>query len=889
MNTPYICFRCSRQLLRSKGQLRNASFVSLGNLVERDGSQAGIQEVAATAAEIWEVNGASRKKRQSFAKQYQELRKPVGVDKVLESLFSSNRAQEQTSQVSRYSRTPKEQQEENIVEKITSDRTIDRRLLELHNLLKRGTSRIEYIWTSCLQLLGERNWRLDRGISDDEQKRQRVVFHDILLAICLKQRLFVHDTIVTPGVIIQIYLKHGVMGHWWNRVIWSQLGQLMRLGLVAGGKTHEEVKEAKTLARELLEVWSIFREKYQKPRGKFNIKSNVQGPASGRPQHMKPSKEPLEHRFLRLMDKFPDGVFVSSMAAAAITTHMYLDTESVPCAPLLGDFFAELHRGKRLNLSITKTGLSDADVGSDVIDRILKQLEAQQLMDKHDIPTWKRDELGERKPKQIYEWSLTAIDKRLAEVDVASRRADPEDAVNLWDNCVEYLESNKPKDQDTNSRIFAKFLRTFWALKCSNEAIGVWNYMVNSGQSPAQIHWSAMLSGCVSARDAASMQDIWRNMLRSKFTPDIRTWTNYIHGLIKLWKWQEGLEALESLGRIWKGKTGTGMLWDRGIKRKDTDPLDPNTPNIMPVNVALSALVDIKKPELHATVIAWAQSQNLRLETHTFNILLKPLVRHGTQAQVQSHLQQMAAHNCPPDTITFTIILNGLVSNKDSNFHTLPPEAQESTIISILKDMEDKGLPANAHTYSILLDGLLNPKSWEELKYIGDTDTSKTTTNVPAARTILSHMQSRNLSPSSHHYTILISHYFANKPPDLASVATLWAGIRHSGQTPMMDDIFYDRMIEGYANHGEIEKALQFLRFVPLEGKKPSWWALYRVLAALERRGEWDLCRELMQDVEDPKGLLRHGQGLFRGKTQFFGLVDRLREEGVMMGGTEQI
>ncbi len=1001
MNTPYICSRCSRQLLRSRSQLRNASFVSLGKLVDRDGSPAAIQEVAAGNLDS---NGARRKKSLSFAKQYQELREPVGVDMVLESLFSSNRAQEQASQVSRYSRTPKEKQKEHIVEHITSDKSIDRRLSELHNLLKRGTSPIEYIWTSCRQLLSERDWRLKKGLPEDELNRRRVVFHDILLAICVKQRLLVQGTILTPGMVIQIYLEHGVMDQWWHRVIWCQLGQLMKLRLVAGAKTDVEVEEAKTLARELLEVWSEFREKYQKPSGNVSIKGIVKGRTSN-----KPTGESLEKRFLRLMSKFWDGAFVSSMAAAAITTHMYLNTESIPCAPLLGNFFAELHRGTQLDLSITEIWLSDAGLDSEIIDRILKQLgaqqlkdkraiparkrdesgereprilkqigaqqlkdnrdiparkrdelgereprilkqigaqqlkdnrdilvlerdeagereatileqlevqqlrdkhdipalerdevgereatipkqsEVQQLRDKHDIPTWKRDELGERKPKRIYTWNLQAFYKRLGEVEVASTRADPEDAINLWVNYVDYLNSDRPKDKDTNSRIFAKFLRTFWAIRCSNEAIGVWNYMVNSGHPPAQLHWSAMLYGCISARDPTSMQDIWRNMLHSKFTPDIGTWAAYIHGLIKLWKWQEGLEALESLGRIWKGKTRTSMPKDRCVEQKDTDPLDPSIPNLRPVHAALSALVDIKMPELHATIIAWAESQNLCLTTYTFNILLQPLVRRGTEAQVQSHLQQMAAHNCSPDTTTFTIVLNGLVSNKDSSFHSLSPEAQESTIISILKDMEAKGLPANARTYSVLLDGLLNPKPWKEFNDLSDADPTKTTYNVPAARTILMHMQSRNLHPGPHHYTILISHYFASKPPDIAAVGTLWAGILHGGQTPMMDDIFYDRMIEGYANHGEIEKALKFLRLVPMEGKKPSWWALYRVLAALERRGEWDLCQELMQDIEDPTGLLRHGQGMFRGKRQFYEIVDALRERGVMMGGTEQV
>lgn len=889
MNRPYVCSRCSRLLLRTTGQLRNAGFVSLGKLVDRDnGSQTQIQERPVSDVEVASVHRARQKtKRQSYFQQYQEQNKPVGVDKVLETLFSSNRAHEQASQVSRYSRTPKDQQAEHVTETTADDKSIDRRLLELHNQLKRGTSSLEYIWTSCLQLLGERNWITERSSSGEARKNQNIAFRDVLLAICAKQQISIQGTIVTPRSVIQTYLIHGVMRSWWHLVLWTQLGELLKLRYTTAEKTVKETKKAKSLARDHLKVWFLFTKTYQTP---DLVSGNEDNEHLSISDQRKASKghphEALETRFQRLMDKHPDGPSVGSMAAAAILTSEYLNAERKTCDPPLATFFSQLRRDREPDLSATKFWLSEARVDSEIVELIPEDLRLQPPADKHFKPVWRRDEFGERKAETIYDWSEEGIHKRLVEIDVASRKSDPEDAVNLWENYLGYLGKNGSHDKDTNSRIHARFLRTFWALRFSDKAIAVWNHMVSSGQPPAQMHWTAMLSGCVPARDVTSLQEIWRNMLRSNFTPDIETWTTYIHSLIKLWKYQEGLEALEALGRAWKGKTATGIAKDRRIQQKDASPL---APQLEPVHAALSALVDIKKHDLHPIVVAWAESHGLRLTTFTFNILLQPIVRHGTPAQVQSHLQQMATHNCEPDIITYTIIFNGLVSNRNSFFHTLPPEAQESTIISRLKDMEERGVPANARTYSILLDALLNPKSWKEFKYISDADTDKQTYNVPAARTILAHMQSRSIPPSPHHYTILLSHYFNYKPPDFAAVESLWAGIRHGGQTEMMDELFYDRIVQGYANNDEIEKALQFVRRVPEEGKKPTWWALYRILAALERGREWDLCKDLMVEIEDPKGLFRHGQGLFRGKREFYELVDQLRAEGVMMGGAEQI
>ena len=91
-------------------------------------------------------------------------------------------------------------------------------------------------------------------------------------------------------------------------------------------------------------------------------------------------------------------------------------------------------------------------------------------------------------------------------------------------------------------------------------------------------------------------------------------------------------------------------------------------------------------------------------------------------------------------------------------------------------------------------------------------------------------------------------------------------------------------MIEGYASCGEIEEAMAFLRRMPREGKSPSWVAVGRVLEALERAGEWELCGELVRGVEErgEGGLMRFQgfQGMGKGWEGFWGRVDELRGAG---------
>ena len=880
MITPFVCRRCFHKLIQFSGQFRNASFVSLARLADREGEhQSQVQRETLGNPEPTSNGQNHRRRRKSFAQQYREQRQPTGVDQVLETLFSSARTQENVAQVSRYSRTPKE---EHVIQ-TASDRSIEYRLLELHNQLQRRTARLEYIWASCRQLLGERNWKREEEISeDDKRKASDFAFRDILLAISSEQPILEHDIAVTPATVITLYRDRGVMKYWWHQVIWNQIGQAIQLRHGEEDVEATMVSEDKKplILQNLLDIWVIFLERYQLYSGAVYVQglqkhSAVSNPHSTRRE----STQKGVNMLLRLLPKHPNNIHTGSMISAALMTSDLMDVEGISCPHLLSGFLQKLRRHADLDVEAAKSGLNEAGVSNGIMEKALKKW-VRLPIDHGNRQPRHRDSLGERKPLTVLDWGQKSLIARRKEIDGVIKRKDTENAINLWDNYVAYLKMQQHEDKETGDSIFARFLCTFWAIHRSDRAIDVWNYMVETGHTPGQIHWHAMLDGCVRAHDVTSLREIWAKMSRSDPRPDIHTWTKYIRGLIRFGKWQEGFQALELLGRTWRRVPATENSPISSNHQID----NPLSPTIIPVNSALSALIAANKPELTPIVISWAESQNLPLETYTFNILLKPLVRNGNQAQIQSHLAQMAEHNCPPDVATFTIILNGLVSNKHSDFRSLPNKAQESTITSILKDMEDKGLPPNAHTYTTLLGGLLDGKS--VLRHFEDSSTN----NILAARTILAHMHDRKIFPSPHIYTILISHYFACTPPDLPAINSLWASIRHSGQTSNLDHFFYDRIIEGYADIDEVEKALQFLRRVPLEGKIPGWQALHRVLAALDRAGEWDMCRELVKDVDDREnGFFKHGQGRRRGKALFIELVDDLRAKGVTIGGEEQL
>lgn len=915
MNAPYVCLRCSRQFARFKCHRRISDFVSLGRLVGRDDDSRGtLQELPPTEGS----NGNSpatelqlQKRRSKLPQSFQKQRNLKGDDHVLEALFASNRGQEQALEKSRYSRTPKSQLQpiQTAESEISATiRSVEVRFRELSNRLRRRTVPLQEIWRDCESLLGDTTRiRKDTGKHGDDKILSDSIttlfdtpafsytLRDVLLAICQSQYLVIDGRDLTPADAIKTYMKHGVMRNWWSRVLWCQLGQVLQLRNWSTDETVETAsnERIRIILSRILEVWEVYEERYGLRSSFFAV------PLSRDSERMDGKASTSEESSSSLAYQRQPHPHDDTTIAAAMTLEC-LEAAGVKEPSRIIGLFNRSGQALKRDRSIATRCLLHAGVSSEVIEKALEGWdEIEKILkpaENSDKPRNSRYSLRASQKRPDQDWSSMGLHERLLAIGRTSERSNSQLAIDLWRRFQADVEANKSEaEKYSHDHIYVRFLRTFWALRRHNEAIEVWNHMINWGYPPKPKHWTAMLNGCIIAKDVESLQRLWTNMLDSGVLPDSTTWTTYIHGLIEGHKWEEGLKALEQLGRIWKSAPPLKPSDTTSDKSTGSDAGNDNQsaeesklgsilrPTENPVCAALSALIHINKRSLIPRVLAWARSHQVPLSNHTFNILLRPIVRHGTQAAIQAHLQRMTEANCTPDVVTFTIILNGLVSNPTSAFRTLPPETQQSTITSILADMEAQGMEPTAFTYGTLLDGLLTP---------GSRDSSPDyTPNVQAARTVLAHMAARNIYPSTHIYTILITHYFTRRPsPDLPAVASLWASIRHSNQYNRLDNIFFDRLIEGYADNDEIDHALHFLRFLPRYGNTPGWGALVRLLRALVRAKEWGLCGELVGDVERGDGPLRVGQGRGQGRerAEFWELVDLLKEKGVLKSVDEE-
>ncbi|KAL9584039.1 MAG: hypothetical protein Q9212_002361 [Teloschistes hypoglaucus] len=374
----------------------------------------------------------------------------------------------------------------------------------------------------------------------------------------------------------------------------------------------------------------------------------------------------------------------------------------------------------------------------------------------------------------------------------------------------------------SREQIYISFLSSFITLARPEQAVHVWNDMLEAKVVPNQRHWNLMLKGSAKARDPTSLEKIWSHMVDVGIEPDQPCWTTYIHGLIMGGKWQRGLRVLHDLGSHWRrAHTNQRQHIEPAVANSGSLAMpqdkDPSKPSLAPVMAAISALTAIERHDQCLPLLDFATSHTLSLTTDIFNILLRPAVRHGDIERINHIFALMRQHNCSENETTYRILLNGHMSNKNSSFPLLSPQEQQDSVFRILDSMTAQKIPIDRKTYSTILYGLLSPKN--------------ATYNDQAARAVLDHMAKQGIKPSTYIYSILVTHYFAIDPPNLPAVEALWQRIR--AEKPILDREFYERMVEGYARVQSVERMLFFLRRIPHEGKAPGWRCLRVVLGAL--------------------------------------------------------
>ena len=469
------------------------------------------------------------------------------------------------------------------------------------------------------------------------------------------------------------------------------------------------------------------------------------------------------------------------------------------------------------------------------------------------------------KPKQI----ISEIQKTLKEADVSK-------LMSLWHEYSERLGTGQVC-RDSDQDVFCDFTKAFFALRCSDLAMDVWNTMGKYKIAPNRRYWRVILVGCQIANDAVSSESFWSRMIASNIVPNEAMWTTRVQTLIAGGDWRKGIAALEELSSTWKTNVTQKSRTSRSKHEDGQDSTSPLISPLGPLKEAIMGLLGTGHYGVADKLFTWAKSLSLPLDTHIFNILLKPRIRGAYNlGDIYAYIADMESYSCMPDTHTYTLLFNGILSNPASDFHSKSPQQQITFLTTMLDGMENKNIIPNEYTYSTILSGLLaGPPS------------SNRPPDDTTARAILDRMTQASaagqVKPSAHFFTIFMTHYFSLHPPNLQAVSSLWHSMSESQEIiNCLDNIFYDRMVENYARIGDTEKMLYFLRKMPEQRKTPGWIALLAALRRLVEIHDWDGVAELIQDVNGGagQGLLRFAQRPKKGMREFWQLAGRCKEEG---------
>jgi len=457
--------------------------------------------------------------------------------------------------------------------------------------------------------------------------------------------------------------------------------------------------------------------------------------------------------------------------------------------------------------------------------------------------------------------------KRIARAVLSRRSSSVLDV--LW-NDIQRIYNNNGSPA-IPQRIYNAFLSGYLSLFASQRSVEVWNHMIAHGVQPDLQSYVALLQGCESAKDSDGFDAMWKRLLNTGIEPDNYAWTTRVHGLFGLRKIDEGLAALDAMGKRWLSAENAINLSNskrKGAKRLPTSAKTANKytkPSIEVINGAVSALAQLpltamrheKRVDYVQKIIGWASNFSIKPDAITFNSLIQLYLRAGDYSTAFKILRQMEKEGIAADIATHTLLISASFDN--GSFAGLTPAQQTLKIIDVLDNLEAGGIKLNNHAYSIAIDRML-----------------KTCGNHKAVNTIIQHMQARNMSLSAHAHVSLITYMFQQSPPPMPAIDSM-VDTFFTSHRVSTDQYLFDRTIEGYASHGETSKMTSVLSRMRRLGALPGWQALTTIIEALYRDGEMAQARQIVREVENGQGVGKAGVvGGRAGENRFFHVAQRL-------------
>ncbi|KZM20358.1 uncharacterized protein EKO05_0006903 [Ascochyta rabiei] len=742
----------------------------------------------------------------------------------------------------------------------------------IHMLMRRGE--VEKAWALFEQSYTSADCEALTmpSATDIRMINEQRLFSNILASVIQKFCEGQGEPQITPTTVLFKYEQLGIAppGLWIKGVLEPLTHQTI---LAANGGSTTLQRDLSSMLFELLSVWRLF----------FQCKGNGNDSLEAiNSEWNLPAVEALPHMFqnvdfnLRLQEYHPKSIGGSTLGFCAVylfnSSETINATESLrhQAAPFLS-LLARVLAGARVNTVLNHS------VHSRTFHSLPKELQVKIRRDIETAPGKALSMLGQQGAgAQTGTTGYATTDLESFNLKAIARAVEAKTSTESLERIWKRVELDYTHDGKISipPRIYNAFLSGYLVLQQARRSVEVWNHMMSNGVKPELETWVAMLEGCEKAQDLDGFNAMWNRMQSAGLEPDNYAWTTRVHGLISLRQVDLGLKALDDMGNRWrsaenvKNAPPSNSKNSKGAKNLPVSAKIVNNctkPSVEVVNGAVSAIVQLpwkdmrqqKRVEYAQKILRWGTQFDVKPDTRTFNILIQLYLRAGDYATAFKVLRQMELNGIPADISTHTMLITAAFDNH--TLDNLSETDQADRLIQMFEELEAGGLRLNNYVYATTIDRLL--------KQYGSHD---------AVRTIISHMKSRNLAPSAHVYTSLVTHYFQQTPPAIAAVDSLIHQIFESAHSDT-DKYLFDRTIEGYAEHGEVGKMMSVLTRMSKHGKHPGFRALTAVIRALVAAGDVDRARLIVRDVERGEGIAHGGvTGALNSQKQFLAIARSL-------------
>ncbi|KAF1996357.1 hypothetical protein P154DRAFT_498702 [Amniculicola lignicola CBS 123094] len=665
-------------------------------------------------------------------------------------------------------------------------------------------------------------------------------------------------------ILLRLHLL-GVLRHtYWSTAIQSLTIALLQKGSI---KTDSDKVRAEAILAELLSVWRLFIQ--------CNGVRELEVEALAEDWNFLPSIDEMSDKYrvfqdfaMRLQTFHPQCLGNSSLAFSAITIFQVFNERSKH--PL--SISESLRTANEPFLNVITHCLAGATLRG-----LMKWLDKQKIPGKFyaQLETASSDALAMVGSGGVDGSAISREDqsgnledfmlKRIARAVQESSRTN--ELGRLWREAIRnYTEKQKTTIPST---IYDSFLTGFLVLSQADQSVAVWNHMIANGVKPGVRSYQAMLLGCAKTNDIDGINQIWRKMMRAGILPDNFCWTTRINALMSRFRHiNDGFAALDEMGKTWLAAEKAIQEAKGNSKKSKLKLENPHVkPSVEVINAAISAMASIthgtfpyvKKAEAINKVLNWGGHFKLRPDAITYNTLLNLYLSGGQPKTALKLLAQMESEGIEPDIATFALLIRAGFERLEGLTH----DQQADKIMSHFRTLEAGGLKLNDYIYSTAVDRLL--------KLYG---------NFTAVRQIMDHMMEKGIVATAHIYTPIVTHYFQSTPPDIEAVDALVHQIFTTKGTPT-NRMLFDRIIQGYANAGEVGRMMAFVTRVSALGVMPGWQALITVVRALVAEGDLERVKQVVADVrvaeEEVKTMPKGGE---QKRMEFWRLVMWAQREG---------